>query len=50
VFGPKNVLVASFAPAEKAPGAFRRAAALAVDAAGRLYVYDDRDEQVFIFK
>ncbi len=50
VFGPKNALIASFAPPEKAPGAFRRAAAMAVDTAGRLYIYDDRDEQVLIFK
>ncbi|MBI2835031.1 MAG: tetratricopeptide repeat protein [Acidobacteria bacterium] len=49
VFGPPNRLVTQFSVPEKSPGAFRRAKALAVDSAGRLFIYDDRAERVQVY-
>lgn len=47
---PQVRLVASFTLAERAPGAFARATALAVDGAGRLYIADDRAERVQVYQ
>jgi TolA-binding protein len=50
VFGPKNRLVATLTVPDKSPGALSRAGALAVDAAGRLYVFDDRSRRIQVFQ
>jgi TolA-binding protein len=50
VFTSNGNLVVSFNVPEKNPGAFRKARALALDSAGRLYVYDERTENVLIFQ
>jgi hypothetical protein len=50
VFSPAGKFVAKFEPAEKAPGAFRKPSALAVDRAGRLYIYDERAQAVQVYE
>ena len=51
VFAPGARAVTTFAIADRAaPGAFRNAAAFALDEAGRLYVYDDRAERVQVYQ
>jgi TolA-binding protein len=50
VFGPKNKLLATVSAAEKSPGAFPRAAAFALDPAGRIYVYDDRAQGIQVYQ
>lgn len=50
VFGPKNRFVTSVSIPEKSPGAFTRAAALAVDAAGRLYIFDERAKRIQVYQ
>lgn len=50
VFGAKNALVATLTVPDKAPGALSRAEALAVDAAGRLYVFDGRSRRIQVFR
>jgi TolA-binding protein len=50
VFGAKNRLLTTFTVRDKAPGAFERAAALAVDAAGRLYIFDERSQQIQVYQ
>lgn len=50
VFAPDGRFVTSFSVAEKSPGAFRDAAALALDDAGRLYIYDDRAERIQVYQ
>ncbi len=47
---PVPKLVASFVLADRAPGAFRRATAFAVDGAGRLYIHDDRAEKIQVYQ
>ena len=47
IFGRDRRLLTRFPESENAPGAFDRATALAIDAAGRLYVADERDNLVF---
>lgn len=47
---PTPKLVATFVLAERAPGAFRRATAFAVDGAGRLYIHDDRAEKIQVYQ
>ena len=42
VFGPKNRLITTFTLAEKSPGAFTRARSFGLDAAGRMYIFDER--------
>jgi hypothetical protein len=41
VFNAKGAWITTFTLPERAPGAFRRASAIAVDGAGRLYIHDD---------
>jgi outer membrane protein assembly factor BamD (BamD/ComL family) len=50
VFNRKGTLVTTFTLAEKAPGAFRRATAMAVDDAGRLYIHDDGAKRILIYQ
>jgi outer membrane protein assembly factor BamD (BamD/ComL family) len=49
VFNPKGVVVTTFSIAEKAAGAFRRADVLAVDQAGRLYIFDDSAKRILVY-
>ena len=50
VFGPKNKFVANVTVPEKAAGAFTRAAALGVDPAGRLYIFDERAKRIQVYQ
>jgi TolA-binding protein len=50
VFGPKNKLLATVTIPPGAPGAFPKAAAFALDAAGRIYVYDDRAQGIQVYQ
>jgi TolA-binding protein len=50
VFKPGGSLVVTFNVPEKNPGAFRKARAMALDSAGRLFLYDERTENVLIFQ
>ena len=50
VFGPKNRFVANVTIPEKSPGAFTRAAALSVDTAGRLYIFDERAKRIQVYQ
>lgn len=43
-------LLASFTVPEKHPGSFTRAAAFALDEAGRLYIYDERAERIQVYQ
>jgi outer membrane protein assembly factor BamD (BamD/ComL family) len=50
VFGPKNRLITTFTIDEKSPGAFTRARALGVDAAGRLYIFDEKAKRIGVYQ
>jgi outer membrane protein assembly factor BamD (BamD/ComL family) len=50
VFSPKGAWLTTFTLAERTPGAFRRAVALAVDGAGRLYIHDDGAKRVQVYQ
>jgi TolA-binding protein len=50
VFGPRNRLITTFTLAEKDPGAFTRARALGLDAAGRLYIFDERAKRIQVYQ
>jgi len=50
VFGPRNRLVTTFTIDEKSPGAFTRARALGVDAAGRLYIFDEKAKRIGVYQ
>lgn len=50
VFGPKNRLITTFTLAENAPGAFSKARALTVDAAGRLYIFDEKAKRIGVYQ
>ena len=50
IFGPKNRLMATVTVPEKNPGAFTRATAFALDAAGRLHIFDDRTKRVQVYQ
>jgi TolA-binding protein len=50
VFTPAGVYVLTFTLPENAPGAFRRASALALDSAGRLLIADDRASGILVFQ
>jgi outer membrane protein assembly factor BamD (BamD/ComL family) len=49
VFSPQAKWLTSFTVDPSAPGAFREPTALAVDPAGRLYIYDERVERVLLY-
>ena len=50
VFGPKGRLITTITIPEKDPGAFQKAEAFSVDAAGRLYVFDDRSQRLQVYQ
>lgn len=51
VFSPKdNKLVASVTIPDKSPGAFGRAAALSIDKAGRLFIFDERAKRIQVYQ
>jgi DNA-binding beta-propeller fold protein YncE len=50
VFGPKNRLVTTISFPEKDPGAFSKPQAFGVDAAGRLYVFDERSQRIQVYQ
>lgn len=50
IFGPKNKLVSTLTIPDRSPGALNRAEALGVDAAGRLYVFDDRNRRIQVYQ
>ena len=43
-------LVTLFSPTEKDPGAFRRGSALALDASGGAYIYDERAQRILVYR
>lgn len=50
VFGPRNQLMTTFTIAENAPGAFMKARALGLDAAGRLYIFDEKSKRIQVYQ
>lgn len=46
VFSPALQVVTTYTVNQRLPGAFRRATSFAVDAAGRLFIYDDRAKSI----
>lgn len=50
VFGPRNRLITTFTIAENAPGAFTKARALGLDAAGRLYIFDEKSKRIQVYQ
>jgi TolA-binding protein len=50
VFGPRNKLLATVTIPSGSPGAFPKASAFALDAAGRIYVYDDRAQGIQVYQ
>ena len=50
VFGPKSKLVSTLTVPDRSPGALNRAEAMGVDAAGRLYVFDDRSHRIQVYQ
>ena len=50
VFGAKNKLISTLTVPSNSPGALTRAEALGVDAAGRLYVFDDRSRRIQVYQ
>ncbi|HEX6163091.1 MAG TPA: tetratricopeptide repeat protein [Vicinamibacterales bacterium] len=50
VFGPRNRLITNFTIAENTPGAFTRARALGLDAAGRLYIFDEKSKRIQVYQ
>lgn len=50
VFGPRNRLITTFTVAEKSPGAFTRARSMGLDAAGRIYIFDERVKRIQVYQ
>jgi hypothetical protein len=50
VFGPRNKLITTFSIAEKQPGAFTKARAFGLDAAGRIYIFDERAKRIQVYQ
>ena len=50
VFAPDGKFITSFTASEKSPGAFRDGTAIAIDDAGRLFVYDERAERIQVYQ
>ena len=48
--GDQPRLITAFAVPAKSPGYFRKAVCIAVDAAGRLYIYDDDLEKIQVYR
>jgi sugar lactone lactonase YvrE len=50
VFNPKYKLISTFTIAQNSPGSFSRPKAMAVDAAGRLYIFDERVKRIQVYQ
>jgi TolA-binding protein len=50
VFNPKYKLISTFTIAQNNPGSFAKAKAMAVDAAGRLYIFDERVKRIQVYQ
>jgi TolA-binding protein len=50
VFGPRNKLLTTVTIPVGSPGAFPKASAFALDAAGRIYIYDDRAQGIQVYQ
>ena len=50
IFGPKFRLITAFTVGEKSPGAFGRAKSFALDAAGRMYIFDERAKRIQVYQ
>lgn len=50
VFAPDGHLVTTFSSSDKSAGGFRSASSIALDDAGRLYVYDESAERVQVYQ
>jgi hypothetical protein len=50
VFGPENRLLATIAAPGKDAGSLQKPKALAVDAAGRVYVFDDSAQRIQVYQ
>jgi|KBSSwiS6_1023812.scaffolds.fasta_scaffold05279_2 outer membrane protein assembly factor BamD (BamD/ComL family) len=50
VFGAKNKFIANVTMPEKSTGAFTRPAALGVDTAGRLFIFDERAKRIQVYQ
>ena len=50
IFGPKSRLVATITSGVKEAGALQRPKALAVDAAGRLLVFDEASRRIQVYQ
>ena len=50
MFGPRNRLITAFTLAEKSPGAFTRARSMGLDAAGRMYIFDERVKRIQVYQ
>jgi len=50
VFGAKNKFVVNVTMPDKSAGAFTRAAALGVDRAGRLFIFDERAKRIQVYQ
>jgi len=50
VFGPKNRLVTTINVPEKTLGAFQKAQAFGLDAAGRLFIFDERAQRIQVYQ
>jgi len=50
VFGARNKLMTTVTIPEKSPGAFQKAAAFALDRAGRLYIFDERAQTIQVYQ
>ena len=50
VFGPKNQLITTITVPGKEPGALQKPKALAIDAAGRLLVFDESSQRIQVYQ
>ena len=50
VFSPKYRLLTTMTMPEKDPGAFQKPQAFALDAAGRIYLFDDRSQRIQVYQ
>lgn len=50
IFGAKNRLITTLTVPEKEPGGLSKPQALALDGAGRLYVFDDRAQRIQVYQ
>ena len=50
VFGPKNTLITTITVPGREPGALQKPKALAIDAAGRLFVFDESTQRIQVYQ